>query len=251
LPHKRQCLALEYEFTEESLGQALACLKEAPGIDPGYAPAMALAGYCQAERRVQGWMREPSTEITEGLRLATRAVELRKDDGNVLLMASWAVRHLANDGRRARELAARSLLINPNSAVALAISGWNEAATDNPIKALELFRRAERLSPRDPRGWFIAAGMVHAHYIAGQFDEAVTWAKKALAQNPRYAIALRYLAASLAKLGKSEDTAEVMRDIRRYEPQLTLSLLRKRLMFMEESVWQKFADGLRLAGLPE
>jgi hypothetical protein len=88
-------------------------------------------------------MREPSTEITEGLRLATRAVELSKDDGNVLLMASWAVRHLANDGRRARELAARSLLINPNSAVALAISGWNEAATDNPIKALELFRRAE------------------------------------------------------------------------------------------------------------
>jgi hypothetical protein len=114
LPHKRQCLALEYEFTEESLGQALACLKEALAIDPGYAPATALAGYCQAERRVQGWMREPSTEITEGLRLATRAVELGKDDGNVLLMASWAVRHLANDGRRARELAARSLLINPN-----------------------------------------------------------------------------------------------------------------------------------------
>jgi hypothetical protein len=93
--------------------------------------------------------------------------------------------------------------------------------------------------------------MAHAHYIAGQFDEPVTRAKKALAQNPRFAIALRYLAASLAKLGKSEDTAEVMRDIRRYEPQLTLSLLRKRLMFMEESVWQKFADGLRLAGLPE
>jgi TolB-like protein len=242
---------LEYEFTEESLREALGCLKDALAIDPAYAPAMALAAYCQAERRVQGWMREPATEITEGQRLATRAIELGKDDGNVLWMASWAVRQLANDGRRARELASRSLLINPNSAVALAISGWNEATVDNPIKALELFQRAERLSPRDPKGWFIAAGMAHAHYVAGQFDEAVTWAKKALAQNPRFATALRYLAASLAKLGKSEEAAEAMRDIRRHEPQLTLSLLRKRIMFMEESVWQKFAGGLRLAGLPE
>jgi hypothetical protein len=35
------------------------------------------------------------------------------------------------------------------------------------------------------------------------------------------------------------------------EPQLTLSKLRARTMFFEESVWNKLADGLRLAGLPE
>jgi hypothetical protein len=42
-----------------------------------------------------------------------------------------------------------------------------------------------------------------------------------------------------------------MRDILKNEPQLTLRLLRSRLMFLHESGWEKFSDGLRLAGLPE
>jgi hypothetical protein len=75
---------LEYEFTEESLAAALACLKQALMIDPSYPPAMALAAYCYVGRRIQGWTKDFSAETAEGLRLASRAVELGKDDGNVL-----------------------------------------------------------------------------------------------------------------------------------------------------------------------
>ena len=242
---------LEYEFTDESLRAALDCLNQALALDSSYTPAMALTGYCHAERRVQGWMQNPEMEVAEGLRLALRAIELGKDDSNILWMAAWAIRHLANDGPRSRELAARSLLLNPNSAIALAIAGWTEGAADNPVKALELFRRAERLSPRDPKGWFIATGMAHAHFLAGQFDEAVSCAKRALAQNPRFAIALRFLAASLAKLGQKVPASEIVQALVKNEPQLTLTLLRRRLMFMNESAWEKFSDGLRLAGMPE
>jgi hypothetical protein len=42
-----------------------------------------------------------------------------------------------------------------------------------------------------------------------------------------------------------------MREVLKLEPQLTLSKLRARMGFMEESVWNKYADALRLAGLPE
>jgi hypothetical protein len=43
----------------------------------------------------------------------------------------------------------------------------------------------------------------------------------------------------------------VLQEVLKIEPQLTLSKLRARLMHYDESVWNKFADGLRLAGLPE
>jgi TolB-like protein/DNA-binding winged helix-turn-helix (wHTH) protein/Flp pilus assembly protein TadD len=195
---------LEYEFTEESLTAALACLTQALMIDPSYAPAMALAAYCYVGRRIQGWTKDFSAETAEGLRLASRAVELGKDDGNVLWMAAYSVWQLGRDVQRANELAYRSLRLNSNSAIALTITAWTEMIRGNPGKAIELYHRADRLSPRDPRGWLIATGLGLAHFYEGRFDEAKSWAEKALGHNPRFAVALRCLAVSLAKLGQRD-----------------------------------------------
>jgi tetratricopeptide (TPR) repeat protein len=243
---------LEYEFTEESLAAALRCLTEALAIDAGYAPAMALAAYCYGERRIQGWAQDPSAEAAEGLRLASRAVELGKDDGSVLWMAAYAVWRLAQDAQRARELAYRSLRLNSNSAIALAIAGWTENQMGNPRKAIELFHSAERLSPRDPRGWLIETGLGAAYFNDGHFEESVSWSKTALTHNPRFTVALRGLAAGLAKLGQYEKAAAVVQELLSIEPQLTLSNLRARLRFLDETPWGgTFLDALRLAGVPE
>lgn len=243
---------LEYEFTEESLAAALRCLTEALAIDPSYAPAMALAAYCYGERRIQGWAQDLPGEAAEGLRLASRAVELGKDDGNVLWMAAYAVWRLAQDAERAKELANRSLRFNPNSAITLAISAWTEQTMGQFGKAIKLFHRAERLSPRDPRGWLIATGLASAHFYEGHFDEAAAWAEAALVQNPRFTIALRVLAASLARLGRREKAATVVKELLNIEPQFTLAELRARVRSLGGTPWgNAFLDALRLAGLPE
>ena len=39
----------------------------------------------------------------------------------------------------------------------------------------------------------MATGLASAHFYEGHFDEAVSWADAALAQNPRFTIALRIL----------------------------------------------------------
>jgi hypothetical protein len=70
-------------------------------------------------------------------------------------------------------------------------------------------------------------------------------------QNPRSTIALRFLAGSLARLGHMERAANVLQDMLKIEPQLTLAKLRSRLVGIDEGVWSKVADGLRLAGLPD
>ena len=104
-------------------------------------------------------------------------------------MSAYAVWNLAMDTTRAKELANRSLAINPNSAMALTCLAWIETCNANPTKGMELFRRAERLSPRDPRGWFISAGVAATHFYEGRFDEAALWAQKGLIHNPRFAAA--------------------------------------------------------------
>ncbi|SRR5579871_2521871 len=241
---------LEYEFTEESLAGALRYLEQALAIDPSYAPAMALAAYCYTWRRDQGWAKDRDEETKLGARLASRAVELAKEDANVYWMAARAILRLQMDPHRARELAVRSLALNPNSAIASAIAGQIEAVLGNADAALRLLARAQRLSPRDPRGWYIASGMAHAYFRQRRFGEAVSAAKQAILQNPRGAVALRLLAASLVYEGRRSEAAEVVRTVLAIEPDLTLAELRARNMFHDEAFWREFSEALRLAGLP-
>jgi TolB-like protein len=243
---------LEYEYTPESLAAAIEHVRRALSIDPSYAPAMALGAHCYTQRRLQGWAQDVTEESIEATRLATRAIEFGQDDGNVLWMSGHAVWHFAMDASRAKELVNRSLAVNPNSAMALTQLAWIETCSyANPTKGLELFRRAERLSPRDPRGWFISAGVAAAYFFQGQFDESISWAQKALFHNPRFAVALRHLAASLAKRAKADEATVVMREILKIEPGLTLAKLHARTKFLHASYWDRFSEGLRDAGLPE
>ena len=242
---------LEYEFTEDSLAHAIALTKEALKLDPNYAFAMALCAYCYAERRFQGWHDDREAEGEDGLRLARRAIELGKDDASVLWMCAYAIRELAADSQRSRELVNRSLHLNPNSAIALTVGAWNEIVLENPGRALDLLGRAERLSPRDPRGWFMAAARSLAHLARDEFDEAVAAAQKALAQNPRSAQAWRFLAAGLARQGNLEGAAQAISEALRIQPSLSISNLRGWLKFMPDGLWEKLSGGLRLAGLKD
>jgi TolB-like protein/cytochrome c-type biogenesis protein CcmH/NrfG len=242
---------LEYEFTRESFEAALRCLKQALVVDPNYAQAMALAAYCYAERSQQDWLTDRPGETAEGIRLAARAVELEKSDATVLWMAAYAARQLSMDGQLAKELAYRSLQLNPNSAMALAMTGWVEAILNEPAIALEHLHRAARLSPRDPRTWFIATGIGTAHSIAGNHHEAIIWLKRALSQNPRSTPARRILAASLASVGQIDQARETLQELLKGEPDLTISTLGARMRMLHQSVWNNYAAALRLAGLPE
>src|SRR5882757_680270 len=246
-----QAQQLEYEFTATSLAAALRCLDRALAIEPSYARALGLAAFCHAQRCVQGWAENQELETSKGLQFAERAVEVAKDESNVLWMAAYAIRELGMDPIRAKDIAYRSIHLNPNSAIALTIAAWIEAPLPNPRTALQLLQRAERLSPRDPRAWSMATAQALAHFVEGNYEQSANCAKRALAQNPRFAIALRLLAASLAKTGALGQGAEVMRKVLEIEPQLTTTKLRTRVPFMPESIWKNLAEGLMLAGMPE
>jgi TolB-like protein/Flp pilus assembly protein TadD len=249
--HVLRAQQLEYEFTDESYAAAIKSLDQALAIDPEHAPAMALKAYCYAERRVQGWAHDSDAEAAEGHRLAARCAELARDDPNVLWMAAYAIRVLGRDPLRARELHSLSLQFNPYSAKALTASAWNEALLSGSDDALKMVRRAERISPADPRAWSMIAAAAQAHLQVGEFREAAALARKAWARNPRSTRTLRILAASLAGYGERGRATEVIRLALAAEPGLTLSKLRLRLNYWPEPSWSKFADYLHLAGLPE
>ncbi|HTB04679.1 MAG TPA: winged helix-turn-helix domain-containing protein [Bradyrhizobium sp.] len=242
---------LENEFTVDSMAAALDCLDQALAIDPTYAPAMAAAAYCHAQRHFQGWPQDDAHRA-KGVRLAWRAVELAPNDAQVLWMAAFAIWNMALEGRdAAREMFSRSLMINPNCAMALALGGWIETMRGNQPVGREMVERARRLSPRDPRGWFMSGALAIAAIIDENYPEAVSWAEKALVQNRRYAVALRALAVSLVKVGQRDRAAQVVQELLTVEPKLTISGFLTRIPVPLKSMARTYAEALRAAGLPE
>jgi TolB-like protein/Flp pilus assembly protein TadD len=246
--------AFEHDFTPESMRAALDCLHQALAIDPGYAPAMAAAAYCHAQRHFQGWIGADDSHRSEGLALAQRAIERMPNDPQILWMAAFAIWNLA-DTQTAKdaaiELFRRSLAINPNSATALALSGWIETMRGEQQAGRALLDRARLLNPLDPHGWFVAGALAIADIIDGNYSGAIAWADKALLQNRRFAVALRALAVALVKTGQHERAAQVVEELLTIEPELTVSAFFTRIPVPVEAMAKTYAEALKAAGLPE
>ncbi|WP_315783942.1 MULTISPECIES: winged helix-turn-helix domain-containing tetratricopeptide repeat protein [unclassified Bradyrhizobium] len=242
--------SLRDAFTPESLKAALGCLDEALAIDPGYVPAMAASAYCQALRHFQGWSDPGETYRETAVALAWQASERAPGDAQVLWMAAFAIWNMADDIAPARELFQRSLAINPNSAMALTMSGWIEAMAGRPAEGRAMIERALRLNPRDPRGWFAAGAMAICAVTSGDLAEAIAWAEKALSQNRRFAVALRVLIVAWVGIGEMDRAADIARQLLSVEPHLTVTGFLNRIPFPVRSMATTYAEALRAAGVP-
>lgn len=239
------------EFTATGTDAALASLEQALVLDPAYAPAMAAAAFCLAQHHFQGWTEQGAAERSEAVRLAWRAVELAPNEAQVLWMAAFAIWNMDEvDRERARDLFARSLAINPNSGMALTLAGWIEAMCGRPAAGREMVARALRLSPRDPRAWLMSGAMAITSMIEEDYAAALRWAEQALAQNRRFAVALRVAAVSLVKLGQPQRARAVVQELLAVEPELTISGFFARIPVPVASMRQAYAEALREAGLP-
>jgi tetratricopeptide (TPR) repeat protein len=90
-----------------------------------------------------------------------------------------------------------------------------------------------------------------AHFVAGRYDEATEWATKAAREQPTFSGAIRNIAASSALSGRPDEAKKALARVRRLDPALRLSNLKDRVGPYRPEDFARFAQGMRLAGLPE
>ena len=93
-----------------------------------------------------------------------------------------------------------------------------------------------RLSPLDPTQYQMHAGTGFAHLLAGRFDEASSWAEKALREEPDYLPAAAVTAASHALAGRLEEAQQAMTRLRQIDPGLRLSKLKDWSQFAAQNI---------------
>ena len=106
------------------------------------------------------------------------------------------------------------------------------------------------MSPRDPLNGFFFAGLSAAHYFAGQYPEAVKYARQAVQLRPGILGGHRVLCASLAQAGQIEEAKAAMNTLRQMHPDISVAWIKQSVPYTSGPMTQ-FLEGLRKAGLPE
>ena len=101
------------QTTREGSKAALALLRQALALDPGFGTAKAHVLLCTTQRVAQGWAAPGERE--EGARLARETFAAHGDDPLALTCVANALALLAFDLDGALEAAMRAVALNPNS----------------------------------------------------------------------------------------------------------------------------------------
>ena len=233
--------------------EAITLLQHALAIDPSYAPAAALIGWCRVFQRFQGWGSLSDADVAEGVRLARQAIEAGKDDPDALWMAANAVSFFAGDHATASAAIDRSLILNPNSAYAWFVRAFVLYRQNQPDHAIEALERTIRLSPLDPLSWIFTGGLSAYHVIAGRYEEAIEWADRSLRELPRYDIGgLRNRVVACAHLGRIEEARDGIKRLLELQPWLSIAWYKATYgTVFSPQFHAVYIEGLRKAGLPE
>jgi tetratricopeptide (TPR) repeat protein len=244
-------MACVHRWNREANAEALRLFHRAIELDPDFASAYGMAARCYSQRKASGWVTDRADEVAEAARLATKATELGKDDAVALGMAGYVLAYVVGDLDGGVALIDRALLLDPNLALAWFFGGWVRIWRGEHEAALEHLARAIRLSPHDPHMFSMQAGIASAHFLAGRYADASSWAEAAAREQQNHLIAACIGAASSALDGRSTESRKAMARVRQLEPALRLSNLKDLAPLRRSEDFAKLAEGLREAGLPK
>lgn len=249
--HYLRGVAEVHRWTRDANREALRHFYRAIEIDPRFAAAYGMAARCLSQRKTTNWVEDVDREVAEAERLARLAVELGRDDPTALAASGLALAFVVGRIAEGGALIDRCLALNPNIAWAWLFGGWVKAWNGEPEEAISRVNRAIALSPNDPYLSSMRRAIAFAHFVARRYAKAIEFADMNASAPQNAFIALATVAACTAYLGQMGRAHETMITLRAMEPHLRCGNLRRRFPMTRDDDVEHFANGLRLAGLPE
>ena len=234
-----------------NLEEAQSLLDKAVALDPGLAIAWATQAFRCVATKSQALDTDPAGNAAQAERAARSALRADRNDARVLALSGHALAFVCGHYEEAAALLEEAVRLDPNLAVAWTWRATSHNRFGQPQLAVADLERAMRLSPRDGLMFLTHGQMAAAHFLMSRYDEAVQWAESSLRLLTNHLTALRILTASHALAGRAEAAGKAWQTYRRLDPTTRLSTLSKRLAIPHGPTVAKFAEGLRLVGMPE
>ena len=238
-----------YRNTREDLERAQGLFRAALDIDPGYARATAALSLCHNFAAISRWVDDVPGAFAESLTLARRAVADDPRDPH----AHFALGVACMNVRRLPEAIGEfehALRLNPSHSFAHANLGQAYNMLDRPDDGLAEVELALRLNPHDPRRFMWLPYVAASHYLRGRYKASLEASEQALAANPGYPLAIRYMVAALGQLGRVAEAQALLPMLRRIDRDFAGTEAMWRRLFVPGAA-ERLLDGVRKAGFAE
>ena len=235
-------------WTPEEVPLARDYFLSALSIDPGYARAYANVALTYAVPLEYGWSVSVEQDSANARKYATKALELNPDLS--MVYGSLAMTYInLGDLDAALGSINEALEIDPNYADGYTVGAHISAYMGDTDKARSMIDRAMTLNPRYSFNEVLVLGNIA--FIEGRYADAVVHYREVLKRNPQMPMARKWLAATYAQMGRSEDAAWEVEETLMIMPELTVSTEERIIPIRQQEHFDRYIEGLRLAGFPE
>ncbi len=166
----------------QGLRRSIVSFASAVQEDPNFAPAYVALADAHSLLKLYD-IRPPADAYVRALEFARRALAIDPDLAEAHASMAYIKFYHERDRAGAELEFRRAIQTNPSYAQAHHWFALALAAMGKPVDALSEIETAERL---DPRALSIKAAAAIVHFFAGQYDEAIAMADRALAIDPRF-----------------------------------------------------------------
>jgi DNA-binding SARP family transcriptional activator/TolB-like protein len=226
-------------------------LARAIELEPDCATPHAWYAYWNAFLVGQTWTKEPHVAAERAGQLAERAIVLDPFDARAVTIAGHVRAFLHHRPREAVALHERALTLNPNLAMAWALSACAYAYLGDVDEAERRANHYKKLSPFDPHAFFFDTFFVYIHVLKRDFDAAVIAGRAVSEMNPAFSESHRLYLSALGHARHSRETAAIRQRLLALEPDFTIERFIATSPLERESDRELVAQGLRLAGIAE
>jgi adenylate cyclase len=232
-------------FTREDNLEARRLYEKAIELDPEYARAYASLAWTYYIEYDEKWGDSPEATLQCAFDAATKGVAVNPSSHTNHLVLGWV--YLARgQPDQAIDAMKRAVELNPNDADSYVFLANVTAFAGEADKAVALVEEGFRLNP-NPGNWYFSS-LGFAYFCARRYEDAVATLGKT--ENVPM-MANRWLAASLSYLGReAEAKAAAKAYLERY-PDFKLSKHLKTTYFKHARDREHYAEGLRMAAMPE
>jgi len=226
-------------------------LAKAIGLEPEYAAPHAWYAYWHVFLVGQDWAEAPKASIGKAAQLAERAIVIDPSDARAFAIAGHVRGSLQRRPGEAAVLHERALSLNPNLAMAWALSAAAHAYLGDTAEAERRTNHYKRLSPLDPHAFLFDGFFILIHLLKRDFEAAADMGRAVIEMNPSFTGNFKPYLAALGHLGRTQEAATVLRRLLALEPGFSVARHLAATPIRRESDRKHYADGLRLAGVPE
>ncbi|MDH3874851.1 MAG: tetratricopeptide repeat protein [Desulfobacteraceae bacterium] len=235
-------------FTKEANAQARKIFEKTVALDPNSTLGWCFIGWTHYRDGRFGWTDTPNNSLALAEDLAHKVLAM--DDSMAEAYSMLSLVYMARKQHdKAVAYGEKVLSLAPNFASMIANTAVIFFYSGRPEEAIELVKKAMRLSPYYPSWYLPILGL--SYRLTGQYEEAISalegWRdRKAKGMLPHIVLAFTYV-----EEGREEDAQASVAEALKQNPKASIKGYAATIPYKDPAEIERIKDSLRKAGLPE